>query len=61
MPGDLLIVRAIEIIVPLIMAFALGTIPIPTTILDPVMGVFASDDISSISSALTLVALIQRA
>jgi hypothetical protein len=58
--GGLVIVRAIEVIVPLVMALALSTIPVSVMVLNPIMSVPAADDVPSIPYALTLTALIRR-
>jgi hypothetical protein len=54
----LVIVRAMIIIVPLLMAFALGAIPLLMTVLNPVACVPNTDDVSKVLSTLTLDALI---
>jgi hypothetical protein len=57
----LVIVRVVKLIVPLITALVLGTIPVLAMVLDPVMSVPATDDVPSVSCTLTLTALIWRA
>jgi hypothetical protein len=54
----LVIVRAMIIIVPLLLAFALGAIPLLMTVLNPVACVPDTDDVSKVLSTLTLDVLI---
>jgi hypothetical protein len=56
--GGLVIVGAIEIIVPLITARALSMLLVSAMIFNPIASVSAMDDVSSISYTLTLATLI---
>jgi hypothetical protein len=59
--SGLVIVGAIEMVVPLITVLALGTLPVSATVLDPVASVPAADDVLSVFCTSTLAALIRRA
>jgi hypothetical protein len=45
--NGLVIVGAIEIVVPLITVLTLGTLPVLATVLDPVTSIPAADDVLS--------------
>jgi hypothetical protein len=55
--GELVTVRDIEVIVPLVTVFVLSTIPVSATVLDPIVSIPAVDDVPSISCTVTLTAL----
>jgi hypothetical protein len=57
--GWLVVVGAMEIIVPLAAALAVGVVPISAMILDPVAGDPGTKNVPKVFSALTLVVLIR--